>query len=165
MQFIILIETSRENDSDKMYIDELLKHVYDIKGHKLSYIYMNGKGNYDKKSSQVEQKTRSYQDESKVVICIDLDNQNTTYDQKKKNEEIEKYCKDNNYDLVVFNRDIEEVFIGKKIGKKLKKQTAERFVRQDQVKKVDLVYLDKKDYSSIKTSNICSVFDKFLSRK
>ena len=45
MQLIIALETKNEKGSDKFYFKSILDCYYTIRGIKLSYVYMNGKGN------------------------------------------------------------------------------------------------------------------------
>ena len=55
MQVIVIVEASKESKSDWMYINSLLKYKYDITGHKLSPIYLNGKGRYKNVYKKVEE--------------------------------------------------------------------------------------------------------------
>ena len=51
MQLIFVCEASRESKSDFYYISETLKEYYNILGHKITPIFMDGKGNYNKKTN------------------------------------------------------------------------------------------------------------------
>ena len=44
MQLIFIVEASKESESDFKYIKETLNKYYYISGHKLTPVYLNGKG-------------------------------------------------------------------------------------------------------------------------
>lgn len=49
MLCLFVVETNNKTKSDEIYINELTKHRYEIRGTKIDFIYMNGVSNYDKK--------------------------------------------------------------------------------------------------------------------
>ena len=79
-------------------------------------------------------------------------------------ERIVSFCKSNQYELIWFCHDIEEVLIGHSVPDSEKLVFAKRFANMELYKKIDERKLTKaayhKGYSNIKT-----VLDKFLSRR
>ena len=55
MQIIILVETKSVSGSDCMYIKSFINNFYNgLRGHKITYIPMNGKTNYLKKEKEIQ---------------------------------------------------------------------------------------------------------------
>ena len=165
MQVIIIVECSKESKSDWVYINSLLKFKYDITSHKLSPIYLNGKGRYKNVSKKVEKLKKEYDDKTIVVMCIDLDSITNNPTDRKINDELYKYACSNNYYFVWFNRDIEEVFLNKRVNKSDKTKQAIDFLRTNKIEKIKFDNLNKENIISNQTSNIMFVFDKIFNKK
>lgn len=69
MLLILVVETNDEQGSDRLYIEDYIKHFYNIAGIKLKFIPMCGKGNY--RSTKVLNKINKFINEYKKI------NQNT----------------------------------------------------------------------------------------
>ena len=99
-----------------------------------------------------------------VLFCVDTDHYEMNTDQKTELERIVSFCKSNQYELIWFCHDIEEVLIGHSVPDSEKLVFAKRFANLELYKKIDERKLTKaayhKGYSNIKT-----VLDKFLSRR
>lgn len=163
---VFLIESSNENDY--MYIKSFLDVYYDIKNDKLEKINLKGKERYNdlgviKKIKNIEKKAGSRKLE--IVCCLDFDNAINDHNIKLLNKKIEKYCSQNNYHLVWFASDIEEVFWGKKVSKNEKKDMAIRFAQNRNRMRIDLDNLRVLKPRNPKTSNICIVLDKLFTLK
>lgn len=52
MQLIFIVEANKDSQSDYLYISETLKKYYNTLGHKMTPIFLNGKGNYNKKKTE-----------------------------------------------------------------------------------------------------------------
>lgn len=175
MQYLFVVEAkSNRHDSDYLYIRALYKEIYMVdNGIRIRPIYMNGKGNYKNIKSKIDNAIEKYADSgskdknSVVIYCIDVDDRSgrNAVENNKLNNSIKEYCKTNGYELIWFNKDIEDVFIGKQIDTKLKTKTASDFSRHGFDKSFSISNLCNENVSSIHTSNIMCVLDKLLKRK
>lgn len=165
MQIIFIVECSKESKSDWVYISSLLKSKYNITGHKLSPIYLNGKGRYFSVDKNINSLIKQYDDITKVIFCVDLDSTHINISDVELNNKIKDYANSNNYYFAWFNRDIEEVFLGERISKNLKSSKAIHFLRSNKINDLDLNKCSKKDPISFGTSNIVLVLDEILERK
>ena len=66
-QFIFVVETNKKCQSDWMYIKDTIEHFYafDRTQVKLSVVYMDGRGNYEKKEKDVQNLISQYKAASK----------------------------------------------------------------------------------------------------
>lgn len=161
MQYIFLVETTQKCKSDELYIKSFLNNFYSFPGDKLTFEYMNGKTNFDRFDNKIKTDINKYKGKTFVFICYDIDNPKdaTVYAKNKKiNEEIENYAKENNYKTIWFNPDIENVFIGKSVSNDLKKKTAEKFYAKENIKTIDLKKCKNR-------TNIKEVIDKVFERR
>ena len=74
------------------------------------------------------------------------------------------FCKDNEYEFVWFCKDIERVYLGKKVNDGKKREESARFKSRcmiNNIKEQDLSVLEYRH----NTSNILVVLDKFIGRK
>ena len=167
IQLILCVEADKRAQTDNMYIKQTILRFYRIgKNVKLSFINMCGKSNY--KSNDVKRKIKQLSQDYRigstvVVYCIDLDDINTNPEQVKINSEIDAYTKDKGYETIVFCRDIEEVFIGRRVDKREKTKLAIDFVKKGAVSDISE---DKLNYPKERNgySNILLVLDKYLER-
>ena len=79
-------------------------------------------------------------------------------------EDIKKYCKTHAYELVFFCRDVEEVYLGKRVNDKDKVNEVKRFKSKKMIEAVLPQNLSQNEYK-INGSNILNVLDKFWTRK
>lgn len=159
-QYIFCVESDFKSKTDWMYIKKVLDYLNKNKVNfdKYKPLFMNGKGNYNSKSFvKVLNKTiKDYAGESIVIYCVDLDNYHTSIEDKKFYEKIEIYCNSNNYKLVYFSRDIEEVFLGKRVESNNKRKEAMRFSKNGIITN-ELLERLMKNTKTIKLSNILIV--------
>jgi hypothetical protein len=167
MQLIICVETNSSCNSDYLYISALLHHRYSFASPqpKLTPIYLSGKTHYADKESKINYYKNAYQGISHVIFCLDTDlDAPASLD----NPSIEKYCQTRGYDLVWFNRDVEEVFLGHQIGHTtaLKKKEAERFARNNGIAHLPQFDVEQ-PFPLIHggLSNFAIVFDQYLTKK
>ncbi|MFQ9153025.1 MAG: hypothetical protein ACLR6B_17700 [Blautia sp.] len=72
-------------------------------------------------------RTTSKTNQSKVICCFDCDDYDSKQEDLKFLEDAEKFCKDKGYEFVWFCKDVEQVYIGKRVAdmqKKKKRQTS-----------------------------------------
>lgn len=166
MQIIIVLETNSKDGSDSYYVKAILDRFYQVRGGaKISYVYLNGKGNYDKINKKTKILINKYQGESKVLFFVDVDCPNINYDQKIMNKEIEKYCNNINCELVWFKRNIEEVLTGYLINDD-KCNRARNYLKNNEIDNLKEGCLSKIDYLNLlnKESNVLTILDKYLKR-
>ena len=169
LQLIFVVETNKHSKSDWIYIKETVEHFYsyDRTQVKLSAVYMDGKGNYnsDKKEREIKALISQYQSTSKtnhtnVIYCFDCDDYNNKIDDRNFLEEVRKYCAGAGYEFVWFCKDVEQVYIGKKVADSQKGKEAARFKTRKQISTVDSKKLLMEEYQS-NTSNIMRVLDQY----
>lgn len=163
---IICIESPLDK-SDHIYIQTLLKRVYEIDSNvKLAFVSLDSKYNYNK--PHIEKKIKSLISQSSyneynVIMCLDTDNSEQDVNDKIINDNIKRYCELKNINLVWFCRTIEEVIWKTKVHTSEKTAKAQSFARKRNLV-VDIDSLNNKILTK-KKSNLLIIFDKFLSRK
>lgn len=168
LQLIFCVETNKRADTDSIYITETINHWYEVDNKiKINKIYMNTKSKYNSKDvlREIDKKSTDFViGETKVIYCIDTDQYEYDMEQAKELKSIIKYCKENNFDVIWFCHDVEEVFLGQKISDSQKVKMASAFRRKGKIGEIQenkLAYSEK----CACTSNILSVLDKYLPRK
>lgn len=91
-QFIFVVETNKKCQSDWMYIKDTIEHFYafDRTQVKLSVVYMDGRGNYEKKEKDVQNlisqyKAASKKNQSRVIYCFDCNGVQREHNKKLNN--------------------------------------------------------------------------------
>lgn len=174
-QFIFVVETNKKCNSDWIYIKDTIEHFYTYERTrvKLSVVYMDGRGNYNNKKKEKEikrlisqYKATSKNNQSKVIYCFDCDEYDNNPDDSKFLEDAKKYCDDRCYEFVWFCKDVERVYIDKKVDDSQKKKEATTFKAKKLITKVDTKRLSVDSYRT-NTSNIMNVLDRHqeLARK
>ena len=175
LQLIFAVETNKKCNSDWIYIKDTIEHFYSYERTqvKFSVVYMDGKGNYNSKKKEKEIKSLASQysstsntNRSRVIYCFDCDDYDSKMDDLKFLEEAKKYCDEHEYDFVWFCKDVEQVYIGKKVDDSQKKKEAATFKAKKQINSIDSKKLLMKNYRN-NTSNIMNVLDGYseLTRK
>ena len=169
MQIILVMEASERSRSDYIYISSILDLWYDFRLRsdiKITRIFMDGKGNFNKKKivNKIDRAIKEYKNgDSHVVYCFDTDKYDSNPDDLKVLQEEQKYCDENGYDFVWFCHDIEEVFLGASVSKSEKTDKAKEYIVNNGTDK-----LDKDDFKaetiSKKRSNLIRVLEKYLFR-
>ena len=165
-QLLFCVETSKQAKTDNIYISETLNRYYKIGSEiRIRYIYLNGKSNYNKSAVRKEIDSQATQyaknGNTHVVYCIDIDRQDIDATHKKDLENIERYCAKNNYELVWFSRDIEDVYWGEQSRKDEKVKMAKQFRSSKHIENVAEKNLRYSTISRHK-SNILIVLDKVM---
>ena len=175
LQLIFAVETNKKCNSDWIYIKDTIGYFYSYERTqvKFSVVYMDGKGNYNSKKKEKEIKSLASQysstsntNRSRVIYCFDCDDYDSKMDDLKFLEEAKKYCDEHEYDFVWFCKDVEQVYIGKKVDDSQKKKEAATFKAKKQINSIDSKKLLMKNYRN-NTSNIMNVLDGYseLTRK
>ena len=100
---------------------------------------MDGKNNYKSKGilKSLQKKTSNFKGETSVIYCIDVDDFETNPTHIKDFEDIVTFCQQNEYDLIWFCHDVEDVYLGRRIPKNEKVQAAERFRKNKGIESID----------------------------
>ncbi len=173
LQLIFVVECDKKSESDWIYIKETIRYFYEKIGPqiKLNHVYMEGKGKY--KDGKIERKINKYISEykatnksniSKVIYCFDCDDYDIDSSEEKFLENAFRYCKERDYDFIWFCKDVERVYIGKKVSKSEKTKTAIMFIRNNLIEKVNENQLNAFSYQNGK-SNIFNILNQYLKRK
>lgn len=168
LQLIFVVETKKSCKSDWIYIKDTIDRFYEYENTKvkLTPVYMDGKGNYKNKEREIKSYISQYastskDNESKVIYCFDCDD----YDSKPEDlaflNNAQQYCNENGYEFVWFCKDIEHVYLGKRIADKQKKAESAKFKAKKEINSIEKNRLSAENYQ-IKTSNILKVLDKHL---
>ncbi|MCI7097630.1 MAG: hypothetical protein MR966_01705 [Lachnospiraceae bacterium] len=167
LQLIFVVETNKKCNSDWIYIKDTLEHFYKYERTqvKFSVVYMNGKGNYKKKEKEIKTLISKYSststnNRSKVIYCFDCDEYNSNPNDSEFLKNAQKYCNDREYDFVWFCKDIEQVYIGKRVDDSQKKKESATFKAKKLITNVDSKRLSAKKYQ-INTSNIMRILDQY----
>lgn len=171
LQLIFVVETNSKCKSDWIYIKDTIERFYQYNQTqvKFSPIYMDGKGKYDKKEKNIlklisQYASTSKTNQSKIIYCFDCDD----YDSKSEDLEFlnhaRQYCNARGADFVWFCKDIERVYLGKKVDQRQKKMESATFKAKKLIHNVDAKRLSAASYQA-NTSNIMRILDKYLTRK
>lgn len=167
-QLIFVVETNKQCKSDWIYIKDTIEHFYtfDRTQIKLTVVYLNGKGNYANKEKEIKKLVTQYASTSQtnfsdVIYCVDCDDYDTSQKDIQFLQQIRKYCSDKGHDLVWFCKDVEQVYLGKRIEKAEKKKEAADFKRKKTIKKIQCNKLCMEKYG-VGTSNLMRVLDNYL---
>ena len=173
LQLIFVVETNKKCKSDWIYIKDTIDRFFEYEQAQIKFspVYMDGKGKYKNKKTGKEITSLISQyaagnktNQSKVIFCFDCDD----YDSKPEDAEFlanaKHYCVEKEYDFIWFCKDIERVYIGKKVDDSQKKKESATFKAKKSIDAVDESKLVVNNYRA-NTSNIMIVIDKYLSRK
>ena len=171
LQLIFVVETNKKCKSDWIYIKDTVDrfYQYDQAQVKFSPVYMDGKGKYKKKEKEISTLVSQYASTSKanrsrVLCCFDCDDYDTKQEDLDFLKDAQQYCADRGYDFIWFCKDIERVYLGKKIDDSQKRNAAAMFRTKKLIKDVDAGTLAAAVYRA-NTSNIMSILDQYLTRR
>ncbi len=161
---IFCVETDPQANTDTQYIDKTVKHFYKIDNNiKIKYVYLCGKGNYDKKNKLQEinklLKIKHFKQKS-VIYCIDT-GLLTDADAVEETKKIDNFCKSRGFEFAWFCEDIEQVFLHKKVNDCDKINQAKKFSASAGLCKATKQSLNAENYTHQK-SNILLILDKYL---
>ena len=102
--------------------------------------------------------------DTNIIYFIDTDDWDVSADDSKILEQIQAYCAENNYDFVFFCKDVEDVFIGKRVANTEKISAIKRFKSTHAIGNMEAKHLEGKRYQ-VHYSNIMNVLDKYWERR
>lgn len=160
IELIFLVETRASNKSDWMYIKSTLDFYYEQRTYGISKIFAKTKSQLIDQNENIKTKISNSSRTPKVIIVADYDRDENL------NDKIIVYCKDNDYDLVWMNLDIEDVYLGKQIPSNTKGKEAINFqTKKDKLFPLITTLNNKSPLQKRHTSNILCILDKYLTRK
>ena len=166
-QILLCVETNKQADTDSVYISCTISHYYE-ESRKISrkIIHLGTKTKYcDRKiQKEISMYTKGFPGETYVIYCIDTDEYTVKPEDKKLLEEIKEYCSQKEYDLILFNKDVEDVFWGEQCQNTEKVKKARQFRMKNMIESVHESSLSSTIISRHQ-SNILHVLDKHLVRK
>lgn len=167
-QLIFCLETNKRANTDYIYIKEAIDFLYqESRQVKISPIYMGTKTKYRSKDvlKEISQKKKMFiHGETKVIYFIDTDAFEKSAEHENAFREIRQFCEKNNFDLVWFCHDVEEVFLGRQIPDDLKVQAAGTYRGKGKIEKISSGKLSSEIIRK-NTSNLLCVLDQYLDRK
>ncbi|MBQ8141536.1 MAG: hypothetical protein IJ194_00040 [Bacilli bacterium] len=169
MQLILVMECNSIAKTDYMYIKAFLDHFYPDRTVKLSPIFLGGKAKYDKVEKKIEEQKKKYHaghnQKEKTNVCFFLDT-DFGKDGDRLNSIIEKFCKEKQYYLVWFHRDVEEVFLQRQVSSEEKVKCSKAFLRKPSFNEKDLKKRVKIDFTNppFGISNIKKVMDEIYGK-
>ncbi|MBO4695193.1 MAG: hypothetical protein J5656_04645 [Clostridia bacterium] len=162
---LVCVETNSKSKTDVFYINKILQTIYVIDNEtKIDYVYLDGKHKYKNKTvlDSIRKKSKNFAN-IHIIYCIDTDDIFTNPKHIALNEEISQYCAVNNYDLVWFCRNVEEVFLGKIIKDKDKVKEAKKFGALKEIDNSIIKSLDATIQAKRK-SNLMLVFNNYFKK-
>ena len=165
-RILCCVETTRQGDTDYQYIRETIRHFYvDSSKIVIRPIYMESKSRYNSRAvqEQIRKQTQNSKDTS-VIYFVDSDDWDVSAVDNKLLEQIKAYCEKNGYDFVFFCKDVEDVFLGKRIADTEKVSAIKKFKSTHAIECVEINHLEGKRYQA-HYSNIMNVLDQYWQRK
>lgn len=161
-QLILVVECNEQSKSDYHYICGIIKYFFNFSTIKLTPVYAGNKSRLynDKTNRTIKSFKRQYNGESIVIVFADYDSSSSS-----DNNAIKTFCMTNGYDLVWFNKEIEEVVFQEEFDKD-KVTAAISFIKNSQAKSINInkFSVDCPNQTRF-TSNMFLVLSKYLQRK
>ena len=170
-QLLLVVETSEEDKSDAIYINEVLKKYFDTSKTNIHWITLCGKTNYkDKKIlSKIKNLTKMFGTftggSTETIYFIDTDSTEEKYRQGSFFYNLCEFIKENNFNLVWFCKNAENVFLKVEPNEKMNKtDAAKEFSVLNKIDEIDVKMLSKANIE-LNCSNIILIMSKYLKRK
>ncbi len=173
LQLIFCVETNKKCKSDYIYIKNTIDRFFAVDNSKirLSPVYMDGKGNFAsrKVKKEIDSLINQYIKASKnnrsvVIMCLDCDDYDIKPEDKEFLSKAENYCKENGFRFVWFCKDIEHVYLGKRISDQYKDKEATTFAAKKQIEGFEYAKLRSNKYQN-QRSNLGIVLEEYLELK
>ena len=166
-QVLICVETNVRSNTDYVYITCTLNHFCE-NSREIKYrpIYLESKTKYRDKKKQAEIKKwkRAYPGDTTVIYFIDMDECHVKPEDNKLLDDIKAFCSQEMYELVLFNRDIEDVYWNYQVPKTEKIEKADQFKAKNLIANIPADTLSSITIPHHK-SNILRILDKYWIRK
>lgn len=178
LQLIFVVETSEDDKADNIYIRSVidkyfsfLNDKYDGETNTLTYC-LKGKQHFNDKKTLyfIKNKTKMFSDYNEgaltvVIYFMDTDSTETEYKKGSFFSNVQEFCKEHNFELVWFCKNVENVFLNKEADQvKNKTEAAKLFATSNGIDNIKRDNLSK-DRIEYKCSNIILVLGKYLNKK
>ncbi len=165
---LICVETNSKANTDRIYINKAIKYFYENNNEiSIKYKYLNSKSNYANlkllKEIKADVKIVGIENTT-VLFCVDTDEFDINPLDKKLNKEIEEYCKKNGFRFTWFCKNVEEVFLHKKVDHNEKLKESRRFNSIEGIGRATENDLKSHTFNNRK-SNLLNNLDDVLKRK
>lgn len=134
LQLIFVVESNKKCKSDWIYIRDTIDRFYQYNQVqvKFSPVYMDGKGKFKNKEKEISSLISQYaagnkKNQTKVIFCFDCDDYDSKSEDAEFLENAKRYCDANKYDFIWFCKDVERVYLGKKVDDSQKKKESTTF--------------------------------------
>ena len=172
LQLLLVTETSGEDKTDVIYINEVIKCFFDTAGVNVQWITLGGKQHYkDKKIANkirnLENMFKSYNKNGKTVTIyfIDTDSIEKEYKLGSFYKNLCDYINEKGYELVWFCKNAENVFLNvEPESLSNKAQEAKAFATNNRINGIDKDKLSKIAIE-LNCSNILIVLSKYLKKR
>lgn len=166
-QVLLCVESNKTAGTDYQYIVATIKRFY-IDDKKIRYrgIFLGSKNKYNAKDKlkEIQDNIKNFKGETTVIYFVDVDDYDINREDKNDYDNIKKFCEKNGYELVFFDKDVEDVYIGHTVSDSEKVRAVANFNRKKLINNVDEKML-KVDFHRKHGSNILKVLDKYWKRK
>ena len=168
---ILVDETSDDDKSDTVYINEVIKKYFDSNGVNLKFVHLKGKQNYNDKKvvGQIRNLTNMFKKfaggDTATIYFIDTDSSSKTFKPGSFFYNLTEFVKDKGFELVWFCKNAENVFLNVD-PETIENKTAAaiEFAANNMIDKVDKEKLGKQTIEP-NCSNILFVLSKYLKKK
>lgn len=172
LQLLLVTETSGEDKTDVIYINEVIKYFFDTRGVNVQWITLGGKTHYkdkkiENKIKNFEKMFKSYNKDGKTVTIyfIDTDSEEREYKPGSFFKNLCDYIKEKGYELVWFCKNSENVFLNKDPDSlDNKTEDAKSFAKRNGISDINKDKLSKIAIE-LNCSNILVVLSKYLPKK
>lgn len=160
MQLILVMETRKSCNSDYRYLKTTIDYFYVPRSFSIKPIYAKNKSELLNQNKKIDEEKRKYNDQSIVVVCADYDKEDDPL-----NEQLVKYCDENDFELVWMNTNVEHVYWNLKSVND-KEKMAVKFLRESDkiLKKLNNLKVAI-PIRQIPSTNVLVILDKYLKRK
>ena len=171
LQLLLVVETSEEDKSDTIYINEVLRRYFDLSDINIQWIPLDGKTHYkDKKiQSRINSLTRMFKSNANgsttTIYFIDTDSTKKEYKPGSFFYNLQEFVKEKGYELVWFCKNAENVFLHVEPGSlDNKTEAAKEFAVKNGIESIKKEALSKIAIE-LNCSNILVVLSKYIPEK
>ena len=158
IELVFVMETKSSSKTDWMYIKSTIDYYYKPRTYSLKKIFAKSKSELIQQERKIKDAIKSTERIAQVIICADYDRE------EQLNNKIINYCRDNKYDLVWMNLDIEDVYLQRQVKERNKVKEAINFQKRKDTLILALNLNNNFPLRERHSSNILLVLDKYITR-
>lgn len=160
MQLILVLETRKSCNSDYRYIKATIDYFYKPRSFSIQTIYAKNKSELLKQGKKIENEKQKYCGESVVILFADFDRADDPI-----NQQLISYCKENDFDLVWMNLNVEHVYLNQQFIKDKEKASIEFLKRSADIIPSLTNLANIQPLNKTSSTNILCILDKYLVKK